>query len=238
LSCENVWHAFGTTLCGTTVAATWAVMAILLILGLAAARGASVERPAGLQNIFEWFLGFVAYFIGIPDGERPNWRLQLLLEFLTTLVLFILVSNMFGLLPGLKSPTNTLNTNLALAALVFLLIQFLGFAEKGAGYLKRFTHPGGVLGAIMSPITLIEELAKPITLSMRLFGNIFAGELIIATLLQLLPLRWYYPFALIPHVGWLMFSIFVGCIQAFIFMVLSRAYVGQAMAAEEEHGHG
>jgi len=237
LTCESVWHAFGLTMCGTTIYATWIVMAALLVLGLIAAHAPSVSAPAGLQNIFEWFLGFVAYFIGIPDGERPNWRLQLLLEFLTTLVLFILLSNMLGLLPGLRSPTNTLNTNLALATLVFLLIQFLGFAEKGGSYVKRFTHPGGLLGYIMSPITLIEELAKPITLSMRLFGNIFAGELIIATLLQLLPLRWYYPFALIPHVGWLLFSIFVGCIQAFIFMVLSRAYVGQAMAAEEEHGH-
>jgi F-type H+-transporting ATPase subunit a len=198
LTCDTIWHAFGLAMCGTTIYGTWIVMAVLLVLGLIAAHGAKVETAYGLQNIFEWFLGFVAYFIGIPDGERPNWRLQMLLEFLTTLVLFILLSNMLGLLPGMKSPTNTLNTNLALATIVFVLIQFLGFAEKGASYIKRFTHPGGVLGIVMSPITLIEELAKPITLSMRLFGNIFAGELIIAT-------------------------------------VLSRAYVGQAMAAEEEH---
>lgn len=234
MTCDWVWHGFGTTFCGTTIVDTWVVMAVLVILGFIAVHRPSIEHPRGLQNIYEMFLEFVRAFVGLVENETP--RLRFLLTFLTTLVMFLFLSNLFGLLPLMKSPTNTLNTNFGLAVLVFILVQSLGFAEKGLHYFKRFTHPGGVLGIAMSPITVIEEFSKPLTLSMRLFGNIFAGELLIATLLKLLPLRWYYFLAVWFHVGWLMFSIFIAAVQAFIFMVLSRAYVEQAMAPEQEHG--
>jgi F-type H+-transporting ATPase subunit a len=227
-----VWTAFGLEFCKDTLIYTWIVMGVILAFSLVAVRTLNVERPSGAQNFLEMIVEFVAGFVG--EGATAGRR-RFLLEFLATLFLFILFSNFLGLLPGLKSPTNTLNTNLGLAVVVFILVQASGFAEKGIGYLKRFLHPGGVLGYFMMPISLLEELAKPITLSMRLYGNIFAGELIIAVLLQLLTLRSYVVGGFIPHVVWLAFGIFVGTVQAFIFMVLSLAYVGQATAPEEEH---
>ncbi|HVB08989.1 MAG TPA: F0F1 ATP synthase subunit A [Bacillota bacterium] len=238
MTCDNTWHLGSMSLCGTTLVDTWIVMALVLIVGIFAARAASVEDPRGLGNLFEMIIDFVAGFIGVE--ETSTGRGRFLLMFLTTLFIFILFSNLLGIVPGLNSPTNTLNTNLGLAAVVFILVQGSGFGEKGIRYLKRFTHPGGALGYAMMPITLIEELAKPITLSMRLFGNIFAGELMIVVLLQLLNLRTFLFLGFIPHVVWLAFSIFVGVIQAFIFMVLSLAYVRQALEADEEHhaAHG
>jgi F-type H+-transporting ATPase subunit a len=228
---SHVWHAFGMTFCGETLIDTWIVSLIVLAWGLLATRRGPGDRLGTLQNAWEMIWEFVGHFIGERPTERQRYFLNCLLM---ALFLFVLGSNFLGLLPGMHSPTNTLNTDFALAAVVFFLVQgWAFFAHRGAG-LRRLIH-GGAIGWVMLPITVLEEFAKPVTLAMRLFGNILAGELIVLVLLQLLPLHTFLFLGFIPHVLWLAFGIFVGSIQAFIFMVLTLAYVGQSTA--EEHGH-
>ncbi len=128
--------------------------------------------------------------------------------------------NLLGLIPGLESPTNDLNTTLSLALLVVCIVHISGLYYHGSGYIGHFFKPY----APFVIINVIEELAKPITLAFRLFGNILAGEIMIIVLVNLLPL--WMP---VPSVLWLGFSIFISCVHAVIFTMLSMAYIGNAV---------
>lgn len=240
LACHNsLWTAFGLQFCSTTLVETWIVMALIAVLALLAARGARAGRPGRLQNIFELALDFVAGFVGGSQEvgpEHPARSRRLLFEYLATLLLFIFVANMLDVIPPYIAPTNTLNTTLALALVTFLFTHLSGVARRGLRYGGNFLHSPGIAGWVLLPLALIEELSKPLTLSFRLFGNIFAGELMLVVVMQLIPLRWYYFVGgFIPHLVWLLFSIFVGAVQSLIFMLLSLAYVSQATAVPEHH---
>lgn len=226
----------GLSLCSTTLIQTWIVMGILAVLGVGAAVSARVI-PVGLQNVFEVIMSFIAGFVGGESPEDALRKHRMLFEFMVTLFLFILVCNIFDVIPPYIAPTNTLNTTGALALLVFVYIHISGVARYGAGYGKKFLHMSGMLGYVMLIFAAVEELSKPLTLAFRLFGNIFAGELLIQILLTMIPWqRWYY-FAggFIPHVGWLLFSVFVAVVQAFIFMILALSYVKQATTGDDHH---
>ena len=144
---------------------------------------------------------------------------------IVTLFLFLIVANWLGLVPTMASPTNDLNTTFGLALLIVLIVHVLGLYMKGMHYVKHFFQPF----PIFVVINVIEEVAKPITLAFRLFGNILAGEILIIILLKLVPI--WMP---IPSVIWLAFSIFIGGVQAFIFTSLSMAYLANAVKDSEE----
>lgn len=228
-ACTDVWHAFGMSFCGETLISTWVVSLVVLAWGVLATWRGRVEHMTTLQNAWEMIWDFVGNFIGERPTERQRYFLQC---YLMALFVFILFSNLLGLIPGLHSPTNTLNTDLGLAVISFFIIQGWAFFATGGAGLRRLIH-GGVIGWIMLPITVLEEFAKPVTLAMRLYGNIFAGELIIVVLLGLLTIHSYLFLGFVPHVAWLAFSIFIGAIQAFLFMVLTLAYVGQVTTSDE-----
>lgn len=236
MACRGpLWSLAGLSVCSTTLIQTWIVMVVIAVLGVWAARAARAGMPGRLQNLFELLIGFVSGFIGGSaevGPEHPVRNRRLLFEYLATLFLFVLAANMLDVIPPYTAPTNTLNTTLALALLTFAFTHLSGLVRHRSRYGKTFIHTPGFIGYLFLIIVVIEELSKPLTLAFRLFGNIFAGELMVMVLLRLIPLRWYY-FAggFVPHVGWLLFSVFVGAVQAFIFMVLSLAYVGQATAA-------
>lgn len=235
MACHGAkWVLGGLSMCSTTLIQTWIVMVIVAVLALIAARSARAGRPGRLQNLLELVVDFVGGFIGGSADVGPEHAVRsrrLLFEYLATLFLFVLVSNMLDVIPPYTAPTNTLNTTLALALLTFLFTHLAGVAKHRSRYGKTFIHTPGFIGYVFLVIVAIEELSKPLTLAFRLFGNIFAGELMMLVLLKLIPLRWFYFVGgFVPHVGWLLFSVFVGAVQAFIFMVLSLAYVGQATA--------
>lgn len=241
LQCEGtVWHLAGMSLCSTTLIQTWVVMVVIAVLALIAARSAGAGTPGRMQNLMELLIGFVSGFIGGSaevGPEHPARSRRLLFEYLATLFLFVVVANMLDVIPPYSAPTNTLNTTLALAVLTFLFTHISGIVRHRGRYGRTFIHSPGAVGYVFLIIVAIEELSKPLTLAFRLFGNIFAGELMIQVLIKLIPLRWFYiTGGFVPHVGWLLFSVFVGAVQAFIFMVLSLAYVGQA-TADIEHAH-
>jgi len=214
-----------------TVVMTAIVMAIILALALVVRSRLSVTRPRGVQNVLEYSFEFVNGFVADNLG---NERVPSIGPLAVALFLFILISNWIGLIPiplpnGFwHSPTSDPNTTVSFAIMVFILIQVLGVrARHGGGYVKHFFEPFWWL----FPINLIEELSKPVTLSMRLFGNIFAGEILLLVFGFLLTdiLIVALPFA---NLFGLALGLFVGGIQAFIFTVLTVAYIGIGTSTE------
>ena len=210
----------GMTFNWETLCMTWLTMAIVLVIAFLAVRNLSLV-PKGWQNVIEMVVeGLQAQMKGTMGKGG-----MFLAPFIISLFMFLLVSNWLGLIPGMASPTNDLNTTLGLALLVIVMVHVLGVVRKGGHYIGHFFKPT----PIFVIINAIEEIAKPITLSFRLFGNILAGEILIIILLKLMPI--WMP---VPSVIWLAFSIFIGAVQAFIFTMLSMAYFANAVKEDEE----
>ncbi|MEG3072287.1 MAG: F0F1 ATP synthase subunit A [Candidatus Syntrophopropionicum ammoniitolerans] len=206
----------------TTLIMTWITMLLVIIFCVAATRKMSMTRPKGAQNILEIVWEFIR---GLVNENMDPKKGVALLGVVVTYIIFILFANLIGLVPTLSSPTADYNTTLGLALCTFAMIYIFGIRYKGLGYFKHYVKPF----VFFLPINILEDFAKPITLTFRLYGNIYAGEVLIAVLLGLIG-GWAHVFGgFLASVAWLAFSIFVGCIQAFIFTMLSIAYVGQAV---------
>lgn len=202
-----------------TLKMTWITMAVVFVIAILATRSLKMV-PTGWQNALEVIIEWLNEQMGLALGPRSRFIAPLII----TLFLFLLVSNWIGLIPTMSSPTSDLNTTLGLALIVVVYLHFLGVYFKGFKYFKHFFQP-------IAPfviLNIIEEVAKPVTLAFRLFGNILAGEIMIIILLKLIPM--WMP---IPSVLWLAFSLFIGAVQAFIFTMLAMSYI--AGAIQEEH---
>lgn len=226
----ETWHGF----VDLYVVNTWAIMVILVVLGWAGSRRG--ERvPRGLQNYWEMYITWVRDFtreqIG-PNGAR-------FAPLLGTLFLYILLMNQFGLVPGFLTPTMSLNVTLALALCVFLTVQWAGVVEHGfLGYLKHFVGEPWWLFPIGIPVHVIGELAKPLSLSVRLFGNMFGEETAIYRMLALGAA--ILPFTYIPvpvHFINVLIHMIIGPIQAFIFFILTAAYIEMATSTHAHPEH-
>ncbi|MFD2117047.1 F0F1 ATP synthase subunit A [Paenibacillus yanchengensis] len=225
---------------------------IVFVLCMLATRNLSVENPSKLQNFMEWVVDFVHNLIG---SALPLHKVKNYLGLGMTLILFIFIANILGLplaiisghtgpveifgyvLKGselatvdnqahflwFKSPTADINVTIGLALVVFLIIHFLGLKENRKHYLQHYLQPYW----FFLPLNIIENLAKPIALAIRLFANIFAGEVLISTILKI---SW---FGIPVLAAWQGFSIFIGALQAFIFTILTMVYIGQATIHEE-----
>jgi len=206
-------HIFGLTFHMDTIYLTWLVMAIIILISFLATRRLTLV-PTGAQNVLEMIVTAILDQIDSTMGPKGRRFAPLII----TLFLFLLISNWLGLIPGLASPTNDLNTTLGLALLIIILVHITGVVHKGPKrYFKHFFEP--YIPFVI--LNIIDEVAKPITLAFRLFGNIFAGEMLIAVLIALVP--WWFPFF---SIIWVSFSVFIGLIQAFVFTMLSMVYLG------------
>ncbi|VBB09241.1 atpase f0 complex subunit a active site [Lucifera butyrica] len=212
MGAHKLAHLAGLTFNMDTLYMTWLAMAIVILIAIIATRKLELV-PRGWQNLLELAVTAILDQIEATMGSRGKKLAPLII----TLFLFLLIANWLGLIPGLSSPTNDINTTLGLALMIVVLVHILGVKNRGAGnYVKHFFQP--YIPFVF--INLIEELAKPITLSFRLFGNILAGEILIVVLSILVPV--WMP---IPNILWLGFSVFVGLVQAFIFTMLSMSYL-------------
>ncbi len=209
----------GLTFNWDTLCMTWLAMAVVIFVSCLAVRAIKLV-PHGWQNFIELVFLWLNDQLEAMMGKK---RAPLFAPFILALFLFLLTSNLLGLIPFLESPTNDLNTTLGLALLVIFLVHFFGLYFKGTHYIAHFFQP--VPPFVI--INLIEEIAKPITLAFRLFGNILAGEILIIVLLHLIPI--WMP---VPSVVWLLFSIFISCVHAVIFTMLSMAYLSNAVKDE------
>jgi len=213
----------GLTFNADTLVNTAIVCAVLLILALVLRSQVQPGVPSRLQNATE----MLVQYIGGLTEETLAGRGLTLAPLAITLFTFLLVANLLGLIPNLKSPTNDWNTTLGLALMAFVLIQFFSIRARGlGGYLKHlFLQPP------FFPLSIIDELAKPVTLSFRLYFNIFVGELMLALIILIVP-PWI---AWLPGVLWSLFSLFIGVVQAFIFTVLTISYIAVATDVGESH---
>lgn len=179
--------------------------------------------PGKTQSIVELV---VDAFMGLVD-ETMGHKGRKYFPFVLTFAVFIFVSNVLGLIPGLLPPTANLNTTLGLAAIVFFATHIIGVKEHGIKYFKHFMGPVWWLAPLMIPIEIIGHLARPVSLSLRLFGNMMGHEQIVGVLLILMPIA--YPLLALSTV----LGVLVVFIQAFIFALLSMMYIGGAL--EEAH---
>ncbi|WP_017872121.1 F0F1 ATP synthase subunit A [Candidatus Caldatribacterium saccharofermentans] len=201
-----------------TVVSTWVVMGFLVLFSFLLTRRMR-PVPTRLQNVLELFVEAILHLV----EEMSPGNGKRFLPLVGTLALFIGTSDLAGLVPWLRSPTSDFNTTLALALVVFLAVPFYGIATKGVrGYFRSYLSPSPIL----APFHVISEITRTISLALRLFGNIMGEEIIIAILFLLSPL-----FLPLPM---MLFSIFTGIIQAYIFTVLSVVYLS---AAVESSGH-
>ena len=144
---------------------------------------------------------------------------------IATFALFILVSNLIGLVPGLYPPTANLNTNAALALTVFAMTHIVGIKEHGISYLKHFMGPVLALAPLIFIIEIIGHMARPLSLSLRLFGNMYGHEIVLMIFISLVPF-------LLP-VPMMLMGVLVAFIQAFVFTLLAMIYMAGAL--EEAH---
>jgi F-type H+-transporting ATPase subunit a len=231
---------------------TWVVMALLIGLAWAATRNLSLV-PRGAQNfvevILEQFIQLIDDVIG-PEGRQY-------LPLIATLGLFILTSNLIGLIPGLISPTGNLMTTAACALIVFFAYHAIGIKKQGvAHYLKHFMGPVPALAPLMIPIELISHLARPLSLTLRLFGNMFGGHVLLAIIFFLMGLDGLIGWALsgsaagavVGGVGGIVMIVFtvgflyplkilVSFLQAFIFVMLTMLYIAGAVEGAEADEH-
>jgi len=199
---------------------TWLVMAILIIISLIVRRNLQ-EVPGGLQNFIEMFIGGLKDFTINTMGKHGMDYFALI----GTAAFFILLSNLLGIIPGFESPTANLNTTAACAVTVFASTHVVGLSKHKFKYIKHFMGPVLWLAPMMFFIEVIGHIARPVSLSLRLFGNIKGEDLVVLILFMLVPL-------LIPSVM-LGLAIFTSFVQTFVFVLLTMLYISGAM--EEAH---
>lgn len=199
---------------------------ILIVVSLMMRKSLSLV-PSGIQNLMETVLEAILNLCEENIGQHWGRRLFPLIG---TIFLFILVSNFMGLIPGFTSPTSNINTNAAMAIPVFLATHFYGLRAHGFGYIKHFVGPIRSIFALplmilMFFIEVIGHLVRPVTLSIRLFGNMVAKHIILGVLALIAP--WFIPVAILS------LGVLVSLIQALVFTLLSTLYL--AGAVEEAH---
>jgi F-type H+-transporting ATPase subunit a len=230
---------------------TWIAMLILVVVSAMATRRLSLV-PTGTQNFMEMVIDQFHQILDEVIGAGGRRYLPLI----GTLGLFILVSNLMGLVPGLAAPTANLNTTAACALIVFFTYHVIGVRKQGAlNYLKHFAGPvPGPLKPLMFVIEIISHLARPLSLSLRLFGNMAGGHILIAIFFFMMGLDGMLGWALSGTLGGLLIGapgaivaalfvigflmplkILVAFLQAFIFCMLTMIYITGALE-EAEHG--
>jgi F-type H+-transporting ATPase subunit a len=199
----------------------WLIMLLLIVSAILFGKGVQLLPKKG-QNVFEVIIGGLEDFTVDITGPEGKF----FFPYIATVFLFILVSNLIGLVPGFFSPTANLNTTLALALCTFVLTHIIGIKCHGAKYIKHFLGPVWWLAPLMFILEMIGHLARVMSLSIRLFGNIFGKETVLGIFFMLAGLY----LAPLPI---LFLGILVSFIQALVFTLLSIIYFTGAM--EEAH---
>lgn len=230
-----VAHPFGLTIDVNVVVSTLLAAGIFLWLGFAMRRRVTAGVPGKLQLMFEILVVDVVGELAESAIGKDRFRRFVPIGF--TLFLFILICNWFSILPSslhpgktfemLPPPTADVNLPLAMALFVIIWVHIESVRARGMrGYLKHYAQPY----AALVPINIIEEITKPITLTFRLFGNMFSGALMVVVITVIFPI-----YATPIELVWKPFDLFIGVIQAYIFMLLTILYFGMAMSHDEEH---
>ncbi len=216
LTCETVFTIpiFGGIPIAESVVITWFIMAALTLLSVCLVRNLKVENPGKKQQVLEMAVGGLYSFFDDLIGEEGRRYVP----YLISVAIYIGVANLIGLL-GLKPPTKDLNTTAALAIISIVLIEYAGFHRKGLkGFIKSFAEPV----AIIAPINILELFIKPLSLCMRLFGNVLGAFVVMELIKLIVPAFLPIPFSMY-------FDIFDGLIQAYVFVFLTALFIKEAV---------
>ncbi|MCB9764708.1 MAG: F0F1 ATP synthase subunit A [Alphaproteobacteria bacterium] len=219
------------------IPAAWFVVLILLVFSLAARSGLASARAQGgtlqyvpaanlgprnvMELLIEGILNFAANVLNDRDLAVRYFPL------FGTLFIYILFSNLLGLIPGFLPPTSSMSNNFAMAAVVFVVFNYAGFKEVGLGYLKHIAGPVAVLMPVLFVLESFSILVRPLTLAVRLYINMFVDHLLLGVATEIIPL--VIPSALVG------LGVFVSFVQAFIFMLLAVVYVALSVAHDDDH---
>lgn len=216
LNCETVFTIpiFGGIPVAESTVVTWIIMAALVLASVILVRNLKVENPGKKQLLLESFIGWLDGFFEDILGERGRRYVP----YLITVALYIGAANLIGLL-GFKSPTKDLNVTAALAIMSIVLIEYAGIRQKGAkGWLKSFAEPI----PLILPINVMEIFIRPLSLCMRLFGNVLGAFVVMELIKLLVP-------AVLPVPFSFYFDIFDGLIQAYVFVFLTSLFIKEAI---------
>ena len=216
LDCKTVFTIplFGGIDVLESVVVTWIIMAVIMIVSLIMVRNLKVRNISGRQAAVESAFSFVYNFFLDLLGEEG----KAYIPYMITVMVYLRISNMIGLL-GFKPPTKDLNVTASLAVMSIVLVEAAGIRKKGVkGWIRGFAEP---LPAV-APINVLEIFIRPLSLCMRLFGNIMGATVVMALIKNLLPLIVPLPFS-----GY--FDIFDGAIQAYVFVFLTSLYIKEAI---------
>ena len=213
LNCESVFTIGGIGIYESVVV-TWIIMAVVLLLSLILTRNLKVEHPGKRQLLLEQAVtsleGITEGILG-ADGKRYE-------AYLTSVLMYLGIANLIGIL-GFKPPTKDLNVTAALAIMSIVLIEYAGIHQKGVKrWLKGFAEPI----ALVAPINVLELFIKPLSLCMRLFGNVLGAFVIMELIEYIMPVG-------LPVVFSMYFDIFDGLIQAYVFVFLTGLFIKEAM---------
>ena len=200
---------------------SWFAIILLVVLAVLATRRIEMVPTKG-QNFFEIIISGMEEFMVDITGEEGRWFFPII----ATIFIYVATCNLMGLVPGFYPPTASINTTVSCAIPVFLFTHFIGIKYHGIKYIKHFLGPVWWLIPIILPIEIIGHMARVLSLSFRLFGNITGHELVLAILFMLAGAF----FAPLPIMA---MGIFVSLVQAFVFFLLSTMYFAGAM--EEAH---
>jgi F-type H+-transporting ATPase subunit a len=240
IAAEKIGSIFGFPITNSLLA-TWFLMAVLIVFSWASTRKLSLV-PTGIQTIAELIVGGLHDFFSSVTGHYIDKFFPLI----ASLFLFIITANWMGLLPGfstigfyhgeampagrqefiplLRGATSDLNTTIALALIAVVAIQYFGFSVVGPRYGKKFLNLKDPISAFTGVLEFISEFSRIISFAFRLFGNIFAGEVLLAVIAFLMPFILPLPF--------LTLELFVGFIQALVFSMLTAVFLNVAVSHE------
>ena len=192
-----------------TVTTTWIMIAIIIIASIIINR----RQPAVLETLVDFLQDTISDIMGRPAGP--------FLPFLGSLAIFIAAANVIDIIPLLNAPTRDINTPLALAVVVFFSVHYFGIRSRGLlGYLKGLASP-----IFLLPLEIIGQLSRTLSLTLRLFGNMFSAVLIVAIIFSLVPL-----IVPLPLIG---LSLLTGLLQAYIFTALAAVYIAAGLGDSE-----
>ncbi|CAK7029065.1 MAG: ATP synthase subunit a [Peptostreptococcus russellii] len=219
-----------------TIVVQWVIMLLLIIAAFIMTRNLKKVPTSKRQHFLEWAVSSLRNLVNETMGETFTSRVPWITSYIGTIMLFFLSSNLVGLL-ALKSPTTDLDTTVGWALITFFMIYVMGVKFNGPKYFKSLIEPT----PLMAPLNIIGELARPISLSFRPFGNILGGTIIMGLVYSLLQ----YISTLIPHMSipvgqflipvplHMYFDLFAGSLQAFIFVMLTMVFVSSVVPEEE-----
>lgn len=197
-----------------SVVATWGVMIFLVVFSIIMTRNMKLVPTSKKQLLIEKFIEMIYNGLYNLIGEKGKRYIP----YLITVMLYLGVANMLGMF-GIRPPTKDLNTTAGLALMSIVLVQYAGIHEKGVGgWIKSFAHPM----ALITPMNILELGIKPLSLCMRLFGNVLGAFIIMELIKYVCPV-------VVPMILSLYFDIFDGCLQAYVFVFLTSLYIQEAI---------